>query len=305
MIRFNRILFPVDLSKQSREAAPFVAAMAARFSSELFLLHVLEPQLSYYPIPAAATPAALRHDSEARVARQTELQSFVSEFFRDASVRPQLSEGDVADRIAQCAKENNVDLIMMPTHGHGRFRRLALGSITAKILHDVRCPVWTGVHTDEMWSQTGRGWHRFLCAVDADQRDLPMLKWAVQFACEQNAVLQVLHAVDAAVPISGDVLHPRADSPFGMAREKLDNLQAEAGTKLDIKLALGPVSQVIREAALEHEADLVLIGRGGIQEGMGQLRSSAYDIIRESPCPVVSVLGQCEAESHDYDASQS
>jgi len=121
MIRFNSILFPVDLSRESREAAPFVAAMAYRFSSQLFLLHVLEPRLSYYPISAAASAGALQHDTEARQARKNEFQSFVSEFFRGMPVRPQVTEGDVANHIVSCAQENKVDLIMMPTHGHGLF----------------------------------------------------------------------------------------------------------------------------------------------------------------------------------------
>lgn len=289
MIRFNRILFPVDLSRESREAAPFVAAMAAGFSSQLFLLHVLEPRLSYYPIPAAATAGALQHDTEARKARRTEFQSFVSEYFDGISRHPQLAEGDVADYTVSFANENHIDLIMMPTHGHGLFRRLILGSVTAKILHEATCPVWTGVHTDQMWSQMGVGWHRFLCAVDANQRDVPLLKWAVQFTCEQGAVLQVVHAVDAAVLVGAGERDPVGDLPFSVEREKLDALQAEAGTKLDIKVALGPVSQVVREAALDYEADLVLIGRGVIQEGLGQIRSSAYEVVRDSPCPVISV----------------
>jgi nucleotide-binding universal stress UspA family protein len=289
MIRFNRILFPVDLSRESRESAPFVAAMAARFSSQLFLLHVLEPRLSYYPIPAAATAGALQHDTEARQARKNEFRSFVSEFFNGMPVRPQVTEGDVANQILSCTQENKVDLIMMPTHGHGLFRRLILGSVTARVLHSATCPVWTGVHTDEMWSKTGSDWHRFQFAVDADQRNVPLLKWAVQFTCEQGAVLQVVHAVDAAVLVGAGEPDPVRDSPFGVAREKLDASQAEAGTKLDIKVALGPVSQVVREAALDHEADLVLIGRGVIQEGLGQIRSSAYEVVRDSPCPVISV----------------
>lgn len=289
MIRFNRILFPVDLSKASREAAPFVAAMAARFNSELFLLHVLEPQLSSYPIPAAASAAALQHDAETRQARKNEFQSFASELFSGFPVRPQVSEGDVADSIVSFANENHIDLIMMPTHGHGLFRRLILGSVTAKIFHEATCPVWTGVHTDQMWSQMGAGWHRFLCAVGANQRDVPLLKWAVQFACEQGAVLQVVHAVDPAVLVGAGERDSFRDSPFGVAPDKLDTFQAEAGTKLDIKVALGPVSQVVREAALDHQADLVLIGRGVIQEGLGQIRSGAYEVVRDSPCPVISV----------------
>ncbi len=37
----------------------------------------------------------------------------------------------------------------MPTHGYGPFRRFILGSVTAKVLHDADCPVWTGVHLEE------------------------------------------------------------------------------------------------------------------------------------------------------------
>lgn len=239
MISFTRILFPVDLSRQSREAAPFVAAMAVRFGSELFLLHVLAPPLSYYPIPAAATPAALEHDKEIRKAKQTEFESFVSELFSGISVHSQLLEGDESHRIASCAQENNVDLIMMPTHGYGPFRRLLLGSVTAKVLHDLACPVWTGVHTDKLWSQIGGGWCRFLCAVDEDPRDIPVLKWATQFACEQRVHLKAVHAVDAAASNPGAESDALRDLLLRVARERLSRLQAAAGTNFDITLAFG------------------------------------------------------------------
>jgi hypothetical protein len=40
------------------------------------------------------------------------------------------------------------DLIMMPTYGMGSFRRHLIGSVTAKVLHDVACPVWTAAHVE-------------------------------------------------------------------------------------------------------------------------------------------------------------
>jgi nucleotide-binding universal stress UspA family protein len=134
VITFTRILFPVDLSQQSQDAAPYVAAMARRFASELLILQVFEPQLSYYPIPAAATPAALKHEHEDRQSREAEFASFASDFFSDIPVRARCVEGDAALCIVSFAQENNVDLLMIPTHGCGRFRRLLLGSVTAKVL---------------------------------------------------------------------------------------------------------------------------------------------------------------------------
>jgi nucleotide-binding universal stress UspA family protein len=288
MINFTRILFPVDLSTQSREAAPFVAAMATRFQSELFVLHVLQPELAYYPIPAAATPAALKHDREMRKAKKTEFQLFVSKQFGGIPIQSELVEGDPADCIISCAQEKNVDLTMMPTHGYGRFRRLLLGSVTAKVLHDLPCPVWTAVHTAEIWSHVSRDWRRFLCAVDDNIRDLGLLQWAAQFAFEQHAELQLIHAVStpASIPGESDLLYEALNR---QARENLSGLQCNAGTSVEITLGFGPVWRVVRDAAVRYRADLILIGRGAIQEGFGRLRSNAYAVIREAPCPVISV----------------
>lgn len=205
------------------------------------------------------------------------------------SVQPRLPDGDAAHCIVSCAQDTKVDLIMMPTHGYGPFRRLLLGSVTAKVLHDVASSVWTGVHTDEMWSQLGGGWNCFLCALDGDQRDIPMLKWAAQFACEQHAQLQVVHAVRAPALVPGADPDSQRDLLLCVARERLNNLQAYAGTNVATTLAIGPVDHVVRQAALEHRADLILIGKGVVKKGLGGLGSNAYAVIREAPCPVISL----------------
>ena len=49
------------------------------------------------------------------------------------------------------------------------------------------------------------------------------------------------------------------------------------------------VSSVVRASALEHRADLIVIGRGKMRETLGRLRTNACAIIRDSPCPVLSV----------------
>jgi nucleotide-binding universal stress UspA family protein len=54
-------------------------------------------------------------------------------------------------------------------------------------------------------------------------------------------------------------------------------------------LGAGEVSHVVRQAALHHGADLVVIGRGHATRTLGRLRTNVYSIIRESPCPVISV----------------
>ena len=61
-----------------------------------------------------------------------------------------LAQGDAATEIVQFAMRENVDLIAMPTRGCGVFRKMLLGSVTAKVLHDASCPVWTSSHTEHV-----------------------------------------------------------------------------------------------------------------------------------------------------------
>jgi nucleotide-binding universal stress UspA family protein len=222
--------------------------------------------------------------------RREHLSQHLSADLAGLCVRRTVELGDPAKEIAKYTRDQKVDLIMMPTHGYGPFRRFLLGSVTAKVLHDTDCPVWTGVHTDQLWSQNQYRWRRFLCAVDADPRDAPLLRWAAQFSTEQKAELQVVHALPAAEPI------PPGKEPASLrgflldtAEQRISNLQSEAGTDLDILLRFGRVEHVVRDAALAHEADLILIGRGVIHGMLGRLRSAAYGIVREAPCPVISI----------------
>jgi hypothetical protein len=81
-------------------------------------------------------------------------------------------EGNAALDIVDHAKSERIDLIMMPTHGYGPFRALLLGSVTAKVLHDAECPVWTMIHTDKKVADPADRWRRSLCAVDITDEDV-------------------------------------------------------------------------------------------------------------------------------------
>jgi nucleotide-binding universal stress UspA family protein len=217
------------------------------------------------------------------------VQSFLtSEFETVQTVRLTL-EGDAGRTIADYAAKEKVDLIMMPTHGYGHFRRFLLGSVTAKVLHDSQCPVWTSAHVSEP-SASSPGYSQMLCALDLTPTSLPLLQWASEFAREQGATLKLVHAIPAAAPagldIEGGIFR---GALFKMATQELAKLQEQAGTNLEIALAGGDVAAVVRQTAEEDRADLVIIGRGVMQAALGRLRTNVYAIIREATCPVLSV----------------
>jgi nucleotide-binding universal stress UspA family protein len=288
MTSFQRILFPVDLSEQCRRAAPFVKVFADRFHSEVTMLHVFELPLPLTGMPDSPAWSVLVESDGARAVRRAELETFLAGYFAGVNVHREMADGDPALQIACYAKEKKVDLIMMPTHGYGRFRRLLLGSVTAKVLHDADCPVWTSAHAPELTSQPPERCRRILCAVDTNPRDVQVIRWAAEFGKEQGAEVQLVHAIQGGAPDQFD-----SAVFYGFltkfAQEELAKMQAEAGTAFKVSVPSGTPAQVVHTAALEQDADLVVIGRGVLKEALGRLRSNAYSIIRDSPCPVISI----------------
>jgi nucleotide-binding universal stress UspA family protein len=288
MITFKRILFPVDFSERCTAAVPSVQAMVKRFGSELTVLHVVDLPSAVGVAPAEAAAWATLIDADGlRESGKIGLERFIAREFPGMQVKAASSEGDPATEIVDYARDHAVDLIMMPTSGLGRFRRLLLGSVTAKVLHDSAVPVWTGVHAEELAAHPPDRWKHALCALGDDARDLPTLQWAAEFAKEQKLDLLLVHAVIGA---EGCEDNPSlSEFLFNIARERIDKLQAEAGTDFELCLHGGKVGGVVRMAAAGHFADIVIIGRGVIQETFGRFRSGAYEIVREAHCPVISV----------------
>src|SRR5262249_9155840 len=155
------------------------------------------------------------------------------------------------------AKTKRAGLIMMPTRGFGAFRRLLLGSVTAKVLHDAQCPVWTGVHSKGMTTHGVSRCRRVLCAVDTLPKDAKGIRWALDFANQQGTEIRVVHAVE------GTDTRPERDTPFReflfkVAGEDLDKLicDANGAGKANVALVGGKVDRVVHDLAFEWDADL-------------------------------------------------
>ena len=290
MTTFKRILFPVDFSDQSRGEVSSVKAMAGRFDAQIVVMHVVDLPSSWFGLPEAASWSTLINADQLRASSRVALDLFIKKEFCGARVAWELAEGDAAVQIVDYAQHDPATLIMMPTHGYGPFRELLLGSITAKVLHDSHSPVWTAVHAKEIAEHSPEQWKRMLCAVDTDDRDLSVLQWAAEFACGQQAELKLVHAIPGTNAAVTEENAPRAYRfLFDLAREQLASMQARAGTKLEVCLLGGQAGDVVRRTAIEYDTDLILIGRGVMQEAFGRLRTRAYAIIREAPCPVISI----------------
>ena len=287
MQAFQKILFPVDMSDSCTAAASFVETMARKFQAELTLLHVLEMPPGYvtdwYGYMALVDTKAIREG------RRSETDSYLKDRFQGLKVRRVMLEGDPAQVINEYAQEHGTDLIMMPTRGYGIFRSMLLGSVTAKILHDATCPVWTSVHVEDITPNAAK-FERVMCAVDLTERSIATMQFASKLAKDFQANLWLVHVVPA--PEAGPERYFDADLQNFLeseARKTIGKMQETAGVAAQLCLGAGDVPRVVRQAALHHGADVLVVGRGHATRTLGRLRTNVYSIIRQSPCPVISV----------------
>ena len=252
------------------------------------MLHVLEMPSGLIPdwyggaVPIIDTTAIWEAETAAA-------QSYLTDRFQGLKVQRVVVEGDAAQTIDDYAREHGVDLIMMPTHGYGLFRTLLLGSIAAKVLHDTPCPVWTGVHVEDAPAVSPE-FATIMCAIDRTEDSVATMRFACRLALDNHANLFLIHAVPGAEVAPEKYFDTDLRQYLEQdARKTIAQLQETAGVASPLCLGSGEVSHVVRDSALGHSADLVVIGRGHATRTLGRLRSNVYSIIREAPCPVISV----------------
>ncbi|MFL6303869.1 MAG: universal stress protein [Candidatus Sulfotelmatobacter sp.] len=282
----EKILIPIDFSERCLGAARYAIPLAERFHSEVNLLHVLPP---FGDSDDAVDGVSIGEIMTARRARaQMLMDHFLNAALHHLRVKRTLLDGDPAIRIVEWSLRERSDLIMMPTHGYGPFRRLLLGSVTAKVVHDADCPVWTGAHLEQgppvEWSTLGR----IACAVDLRLSSDRALEWAARLAGEVRAVLFLIHVVSRlASPGEEHYSHEFQQKVVESANTRIAQLQTRTGTNALVLLEAGEIPNAVCAAAAREHADLLVIGRGLMNAS--RFPTNAYAIIRTSTCPVVSV----------------
>ena len=139
-ISIKKILAPTDFSPASAKALKYALRFAHDFGSELTLLHVLEPAVS----PAFAGPPPAPTFSEAEMADAKESLRTLVKSIQSAGAtgaRSTIRTGVPTHEIVEAAKEFDVDLIVIATHGYTGWKHFAIGSTAARVARAAPCPV--------------------------------------------------------------------------------------------------------------------------------------------------------------------
>ncbi len=141
MINLKKILCPVDHSDCSKEALKYAVTFALKDKSKLYLLHVIDIRSFDESIDAMLkrTP-----DDETIKQLKTKLLDCIPEEIRsDMDIEAIVVEGIPFVEIISIAKKNDVDMIVMGSHGRTGIVHIMLGSVSEKVVRKAPCPVLT------------------------------------------------------------------------------------------------------------------------------------------------------------------
>ena len=143
MIRLQRILLPTDFSEFSDAATKYACAFSEQFEAELHLLHVFDLRESMTPEFAMglALPTRIK---ESQVAAEKALDKVLDpEWAASRKVVKATADGPPFVEIIKYAKQHDVDLIVMGTHGHSGLIHVLMGSVAERVVRKAPCPVLT------------------------------------------------------------------------------------------------------------------------------------------------------------------
>jgi nucleotide-binding universal stress UspA family protein len=298
MIEIRKILCPSDFSEFSRRALDTAVAVARLNEGTVTVLHVTPLNMPPLSGLASATADTLEPDvrEKLRADLLERLRTFSASAAAERPVEVLVEEGNIAGQIVTLARAQGMDLIVMGTHGHGGFERLALGSTTDKTLRKASCPVLTVPPAPDTAPASGQ-FRRIVCATDFSESASRALECAVGLARKAEGRVTLLHVLEgvpgprgAAAAAAFDVSSYRRDLEEEARVRMAEAIPPEAGEWIDAQVVgAGKPYEEILKAAEEAGADLIAMGvhgRTALTEAL--FGSTAYQVARHATCPVLT-----------------
>ncbi len=144
MIDIKRVLAPTDFSAHSDQAVRFACGLAERFDAELHLINILSEIIPAGPDPLLmpVMPPQFYQENEDR-ANQTLRSLIQPSWGKPARVVTAVRWGSPVEAIVDYAQEQQIDMIVIATHGRTGLSHVLLGSVAERIVREANCPVLT------------------------------------------------------------------------------------------------------------------------------------------------------------------
>ena len=297
MLNVRQILFPTDFSRCAEEAFEHALLWAREFGAKLHLVHArvhgdddVDDPVHHFPDPeelkqrlADTSRVELKRLKESRPVGDVDI-----EIAQPRGIAP-------APVILEYAADQDIDVIVLGTHGRRGLRHLVLGSVATEVVRRSPCPVITVRLSDE--APTVRWPQRILVPVDFSEPSDVGVSHAKGLVQASEIRVDMLHVVE--VPRIPDVYGMteyaaagNLQEVEGRAEETLQGLAAELGgpDKVSCHVRQGHPAHEIVEFAERTRTDMIVIATHGLT-GLRRLLmgSVAEQVVARASCPVMTV----------------
>ena len=292
MLSLKHILVAADFSPISIVALRHSLGIARRYHSTVSLLHVIDPS-----IYGAAGPDGISADTECALRDAERIEAGLRgdgslEGLKFDSI---VKVGPVWRTIADTIEEKGSALLVLGTHGRTGLRKLALGSVAESAFREALCPVMTvGPKVLESKSCGAEAKH-FLVPTDLSSESLSALPYGTSLAAATQGDVSLLYVCDSRSR-NKDRDTESVEAATVRLRELLQlHPDAQAITPFIVKTVSPP--EVVTAFAQEHRMDLIVMGRRAWAEDSPPMWRTAYHIVTQAPCPVLSMQSAATFEA--------
>jgi nucleotide-binding universal stress UspA family protein len=287
-LSLNAVIFATDFSPCSTNAGHYAALLARQFDADMLICHAFELTQSAMEVEAESSPPG---SSEQRKEQEAALRDATERFGDGARcVAPKLLEGDPREKVPELARMLAPSFLVLGTEGRGRIERGLVGSVAEGILRRASAPAITVGPNVPPFEPGCKPFRRILYATGLSPAAARAASYAVSLARASQAELQVLH-----------VIHPEEAedekrmqairSQFSAIIEEIAPDHAHSIVNPEGFVEVGNAHRQILHHIREFSADLLVLGvRKTSHLWLEARRSSAFQIIAEAPCPVMTVV---------------
>jgi nucleotide-binding universal stress UspA family protein len=284
-IAIKNILLATDFSEVSKAALGYACSLARLYGSKIFVTHVV-PHEPYLSVPLEPVPVDL--DVFWNRDKQNMAAFVATKSLDEIPHQDILQRGELWDVISEVVEKNNIDLVVVGTHGRQGLKKVLLGSVAEKIYRQAKCPVLTV--RPEVAAARGTTWNlkQILFATDFSDNSLHALPYALSLAEENQATLIFLN-VAPLVP------YQYKDSIRESTCKRLESLMpVEPWCTPEFVVRFDFPAEGILQFALDRKTDLIVLGvsrRAAVGLTSHLPWSTASDVVSAAPCPVLTVRG--------------
>jgi len=277
MATIKNILIPTDFSETAILAIAHGAKMAQLFKAKIFLLHSVETTL----YTAGVGEPVMMPDIQDIYKEATEQLNKTAEALKTEyaiDIAPIIANGRPAAAIASAVKENNIDIIIMGTHGASGFEELFMGSNAHKVVTIAPCPVITIRLTTKTI-----GFANIILPIGSYLHSRQKVNNAIELAKVYGSTVHILGLLE-----TND---KEDDSKFAIKIETVEHALNHANIKYTKKIirATNPAVEAMKFSE-EINGDLILIMTEHESDLTGMfLGASAKQIVNHSKIPVMSI----------------